>query len=371
MQPLSAIDAIAPAFTRTHEILFRPFRLGRSWKLAVSQYLGLMGAFFTPLPLFLVLIPSSSLHLGFARIAIFLLLAIGTLIFFVIFYLCLRMQFVNFEMIVTRAQFIAPMWRRYGSRVWPVIAFKCVLGTVLPLAMVPLLWNAGKSAFHAIQNMPNFEPGQPPDMQLFQTMFAHLLGFYAIMICGFLFLKIFSTTFEDFAMPFFILEDITLTEAIRRGAAVFLDSPLQCLLYLILKLILSIAGFIIQYISNLVVLIPVLIVVAIAAVMSIVAKAVLHGAQGIGQVIFVFVIVILYVVVYAALFWYQTGTLGYLATLLEAYAIYFLGGRYPLLGNMLEPGPGEPFTPPPVFPSEEERRDDDGGPPMPMDPAVA
>jgi hypothetical protein len=57
--------------------------------------------------------------------------------------------------------------------------------------------------------------------------------------------------------------------------------------------------------------------------------------------------------------------------LLNAYAIYFLGGRYPLLGSMLEPGPGHPFTPPPVFPSAEERKDHDDGPPMPMNPAVA
>jgi hypothetical protein len=62
---------------------------------------------------------------------------------------------------------------------------------------------------------------------------------------------------------------------------------------------------------------------------------------------------------------------GYLLLMLDSYALYFLGGRYPLLGNLLEPGPGAPFAPPPVFPSEEEGKDDDGGPPMPMNPAVA
>ena len=65
------------------------------------------------------------------------------------------------------------------------------------------------------------------------------------------------------------------------------------------------------------------------------------------------------------------GTIGYVLTWLTAYGIYFLGGRYPLLGNILDPGIGAPFTPPPVYPSDDERRDDDGGPPMPMNPAVA
>jgi hypothetical protein len=72
-----------------------------------------------------------------------------------------------------------------------------------------------------------------------------------------------------------------------------------------------------------------------------------------------------------AVFYLSVGSFGYLLTLLEAYGIYFLGGRYPLLGDLLQPGIDRPFTPPPPFPSEDERRDDDGGPPMPMDPAVA
>ena len=67
MQRLNAIDAITPAFTRTHEILFQPFRVGRSWKLAAAQYFGLLGAFFAPLPLMLLFIPSSDLNLGVAR----------------------------------------------------------------------------------------------------------------------------------------------------------------------------------------------------------------------------------------------------------------------------------------------------------------
>jgi hypothetical protein len=59
---------------------------------------------------------------------------------------------------------------------------------------------------------------------------------------------------------------------------------------------------------------------------------------------------------------------GYLLQVLDAYAIFFLAGRYPLLGDLLEPGPDHPFTPPPSYPSSDE---EDGGPPLPMDPALA
>ena len=48
-------------------------------------------------------------------------------------------------------------------------------------------------------------------------------------------------------------------------------------------------------------------------------------------------------------------TVGFVMTFNQAYALYFLGGRYPLLGNLLEPPPPvypyapTPPTPPPTF----------------------
>ena len=59
---------------------------------------------------------------------------------------------------------------------------------------------------------------------------------------------------------------------------------------------------------------------------------------------------------------------GYLATFLQAYALYFLAGRYPLLAEMLDPTPGHPFTPPPLGPGPDEPG---SGPAFPMNPAVA
>ena len=369
MLPLNPIDAIAPAFTRTHEILFRPFRLGRSWKLAVCQYLGLLGGPFVPFPLFLALGPVDGPPL--ARVAVFIVLGLATLIFFVFFYLGARMQFVNFEMVVTRAQFIAPMWRRYGTRVWPVIGFKVVLGTVLSLLTLPLLLRSFRIMFATFAAMPRLTPGEPPDPQLFAAMFSHLAGFYALIFCAFIFLKLFSTAFEDFALPFYLLEDISLPAALRRGVQVFAADPLQCILYLILKLILSVIGFILQYVGNLIVLIPVVIVGLVAGAVGVGITAALHGTGPAGKLLLAAAAALLYLAFLAAMLWYQTGTLGYLATLLEAYATYFLAGRYPLLASLLEPGPGAPFTPPPPQPSPEELDDDDSGPPMPMDPAIA
>jgi hypothetical protein len=145
--------------------------------------------------------------------------------------------------------------------------------------------------------------------------------------------------------------------------------PLQVLLYLVLKPILFIIGYIINQIATLIAMIPVLIVFGIvAAIAGAVGFSVKHADASVlaAAGIVVFALGFVALVFYVTLF-----TFGYLVALLEAYGIYFLGGRYPLLGDILEPRVDRPFTPPPVFPSREEQKDDDGGPPMPMDPAVA
>jgi hypothetical protein len=368
MQPLNPIDAITPAFTRSHEMLFQPFRLGRSWKLAASQYIGMIGAFFVPMPLLLIFLPHSRFNMALAAPLITVAFVLGTLLFFCFFYLGVRMQFVNFEMVVTRAAFVAPMWRRYGSRVWPVVGFKSLLGTVMSLALAPFLWKTFASLTQMMGDMPRFTPGQPPDPAIFQSFLSQMIGLEGSIFAAVLLIKLFSTAFEDFVLPFYILEDIPLTAALSRGSSVFLADPLQCLLFLVLKLILFVVGFMVQYIAMIVLMIPIGIVGIIVAVIGGIVIATLGTA---GHILGVVAGVALYILFLTAMFWFQFGTLGYITMLLEAYATYFLAGRYPLLGSMLEPGPGAPFTPPPVFPSEEERRNDDGGPPMPMDPAVA
>jgi hypothetical protein len=70
------------------------------------------------------------------------------------------------------------------------------------------------------------------------------------------------------------------------------------------------------------------------------------------------------------LFWMACATIGIVGTIFvfsQAYALYFLGGRYPLLDNVLEPAPLPPFTPPPPLPTQHG----EGGPHLPADPSPA
>jgi hypothetical protein len=208
-------------------------------------------------------------------------------------------------------------------------------------------------------------------MQAMMGIWSQMIGIEAV-LCGIVFLlKIPSTLLNDFVLPFYVLEDVSLASAIVRGFRVFVADPVQVILYLILKPILFVIGYIIQWIALQVAMIPVTIVVALVVLLAGFAGLSFRHAGGAALLLLVAGGIVLGLAVLVAMVYVATLMIGYLLTLLEAYGVYFLAGRYALLASLMEPGPGGPFTPPPVFPSAEEQKDDDGGPPMPMNPAVA
>jgi hypothetical protein len=368
MQRLNSIDAIAPAFSRAHELLFKPFRVGRSWKLASSCYLALAGSVFVPIPLLVFAIPYLPSPQPTFRVIALAFVAVYSLVVFAFFYLGARMSFVTFEMLVTRQVFIAPMWRRYGSRVWPWIGLKAAVGTVLTAAMLPLLGSIGKGFFSLVVNASQLPKGEQPDPAFVASLMQHVMGFYGGMILFFLILKLASTLLDDFVQPFFQLEPISLAEALRRGFNLFTRNFLDCFLYVLLKYILAIVGYLMQTIAF---QLCFFVVALVFGIVGFLGWALLHLFGTVGTVLMVAGGVVLGLALLTVFFYLTIGVTGYLMMLLDAYAIYFLGDRYPLLGTLLEPGPGGTFTPPPVFPSPEETNDRGGGPPMSMNPAVA
>ena len=368
MQPLNAIDAISPAFTRVHQLLFAPFRMGRSWKLTASSYLAFCGSFFVPWPLFLFFAP----RLGLTAHGILLLSLFGfiTALSVLVQYFGARMELVEFEMLVTRQRIIAPMWRRYSQRVWPWIAVKVLTSTIMCALAAAIFYQPARNMFEALASMPQ---GNPADPQQLAVVWGSIFRMYAGMTVILLAIKLPSTFLADFAMPFYVLEDISIFAAIRRGLAVFAADPLQAMLYLILKPILFIVGYVLQYTALIASML--LVEVVFGIVVFIVYFAVGRHAGPVGQILLIAGAVVLGLCLAVIFTYAMIGSLGYLTLLFTAQAVYFMAGRYPRLDAMLIaadlPDPGTPFTPPPVFPSPEEREDDDGGPPFPMDPAVA
>ena len=368
MQRLNAIEAITPAFTRVHELLFKPFRVGRTLKLALVSYCAFTGSFFLPFPLLYVGVAALVPEVGRSAFfpVIWSIAFAGTLVYFGLFYVFARLQLVNFEMVVTLTRVITPMWRKYPRKVWAWIGVKVGLGLIATAVMVPILLNTAHRFMVVFMTLKALGPHPSPQdlTQIMGTMY----GVYGLGLLLFLLPKTASTLLEDFVMPFFLVEDLPLGLALERGWTVFVQDPLNCAAYLGMKLILALVGYILQSIALQICMIPVLLIFGAVAF---VGYLVLHAAGPAGTILLTAGAVVLVAGLVVLVLYATIVASGYLLLLLDAYAVYFLGGRYPMLGNLLEPGPGGPFTPPPVFPSADEQDGPDEGPSMPMNPAVA
>src|SRR5665213_655263 len=242
MRILSPLDAVSPAIARTKLVLFTPFRKGRTWKLCATGYLATASAMFLPVPLiYLFFLPLVYRHTGrgaayLAAGAVVLLTAIGL----AIFYLCSRLQFVLFDIVLNRGEFVAPAWRKYGRQSWKWTGIKVLLGTVFTLALgIPV---AVYVIHHVIPLLASVTPNQPPPMELFVALFGFEFGM--LFGLGGLFLAHWLLT--DFVLPSLALEDTTLGEAFRRFFQLVRREPGPFSLYVLLKIGLALAGYMAQ-----------------------------------------------------------------------------------------------------------------------------
>jgi hypothetical protein len=344
MRPLSATECISPAIDRMKLVLFTPFRAGRTWKLSATSYLAVASSMFSPFPLFYLAYIPMVRHFGnwavYALVAAVLLL---TVLYLYIFYLCTRLKFAYFDIVVNRGEFVAPAWRKYGPQTVSWTGFKMLLGSAFALAVsVPV-------AAYIRHMMPVFlsiKPGQPPPSNLLSAIFAG----YGLMLLLFGSFGLVSGLLGDFIVPSLALEDTGLKEAFRRMWKLIAGEPAEFLLYTLLKTVLGIAVYLGALIAAELAVFVVLIVVGIVGLL-------LHLIGVPTPVLWVVGAILFFVVELFLLGYGLILAMGPIVTFLDAYALYFLGGRYPLLGDLLERStPQSPYNypigyqSPPVLP---------------------
>ncbi len=351
MRPLSATECISPAIERTKLVLFTPFRKGRTWKLCATAYLCRGGTIFFPFPLIsLALVPLAKSAGGMPAVVVLVavLFALSGLFFLWLFHLCSRLQFAFFDIVANRGDFVAPAWRKYGPQSLAWTGVKVLLGCVATLATAaPLV-----ALFHRIAPifaaLRTIQPGQPPPLRLIGAFYAG----YGVLLLIFGTLYLVSSLLTDFILPSLALEDTGMAEAFRRMVELIRREPGEFILYTVLKVVLGMAAYMGAVIAweiafILVTLILALVVFAIGFVLHLI------GVPSVVLSVLGFLVAFawyLFIAFYSLLL-----AVGPVLTFLDAYAVYFVGGRYPLLGDLLDkstPPPAYPysFTPPPLYP---------------------
>ncbi|SEG49005.1 hypothetical protein SAMN05421819_3215 [Bryocella elongata] len=333
MRPLSAIDAISPAWNHTRNLLWAP----RSWRLLLKVGLvavlaqmagfnlsgnknmnGPMHGAHTGLPAGMV----AALVAGIVALVI-----AGLVIWAVLFYVGSRMQFVLFEVVLRRDTTIGPIWSRYSAATWRWIALKLAFLAVVLLALAPVLV---PMLVHMLRTLPHLSK----DPRQIAGFFVGMLGYGMVLFVVGTLLGAAYRLLVSFALPSMALESTTLRETVRRVFNLAQAEPVDIFLFLLMNFLLSLAGAmaggLVLGIFAVVVVIPLggagAVLWAILRHSGVAGHAVLYTGAGVLGLVAVALIVVTAIILF-----------GYLYTFLQAYALYFLGGRYPRVGAYLEP----------------------------------
>ena len=366
MRVYSAAEAIGPAWEHTIDLLWRPRRWGTLLKVCLVAVFAMGGSFNFNLPS-RGLNGQSSLP-GLPSGALAAVAAIGVLfglLSFVIgvalFYVGSRLQFVLFELVARRSTFVAPAWHYHGGRTWRWIGLQLLLLLALTVLLLPALVPLVLAFVH-LSTQHGSVPHAGFPAALFRSLLGYILAFAVLAIAvGSIYLFV-----KEIALPFMALEDVRIGEAVARVWQFFRAEPGEVVLYLLLRILLTIGGTLSAYLA------AGIVTVISALPLALVGALVwfpLHPSP-VGRVVAFALIGVLAAVL---LVWFLLLTLAAIGTLLtfyRAWSLYFLGGRYPLLGNLLEPPVAVPvWTPPPSLPRDGD--DDSSGPDLPFNPVPA
>ncbi len=339
----SAIDSITPAFEHTKQQLFRPFRLGQWWRLALVGMLagelssgGGCGNHFNSFqntkPAQHLIGPGFSEANAAALAGLIVVLVVSAVVlWFVFMYVSSVMRFVLFDSVLKKDCHVRAGWRARQGEGWKLFVFKLLYSLVTLLVMgvivgVPLLIGAISGWWRA------------PKEHIGGWI---LLGLPAgLLFLGFVLLSaVVYVLTKDFVVPQMALEDIGVMEAWRRLWDMMRTEKGSYAGYIGMKILLAIAAGIVVGIATffivLVMVIPVVGAVIAAKVAGVgwTVGTITLAIVG-GSVLFVLLMFLISLISVPAIVFFP------------AYSIYYFAGRYQRLATVLWPAPVAPVNPP-------------------------
>jgi len=350
--PISAVDAISPAFEHARQQLVRPFRASQWAKLGLVGLLagemGSGGGGCSPGSFQMPTRPNNSQHLLAALPAvnpmlyaslIAVLIIAGFVLLVLFLYVNSVMRFVLFDSVVAKE---CRIWHSWSRRQGPGRRF-FIWQILLALASV-----AGLTILVGIPAGFAFLVGwlRNPKEHMIPLILGGMALFFGLLLFVVAQLVIHVMT-KDFVVPQMALEEISAIEGWRRLWPQIKRETGGYAAYIGMKIVMAIgAAIILGIVSAIVVLLFLIPVGGLGAVAVI-------GGMAAGLTWNLYTITLAVVVGAIALF-----SLLYVISLISvpavvffpAYSIYFLASRYPALDALLHPKPPPAMPPPPPDP---------------------
>ncbi len=344
--PISAIDAISPAYEHTKQQLFHPFRaeqwakLGLVGLLAGELTTGSCGNGFPKHPGQATAGGMPRMDPALLVLLIALLTVIGCVIFILLLYLNSVMRFVLFDSVIAKRCDLGRQWsRRQGAALryfaWQILfTLVVVVGTALLIGIPATFALAAGWLTKPKEHAPVLALG---GMVLFLVVSAFLVGAAVV--------QVFT---KDFVVPQMALEDLSAFEGWQRLLPMLRAEKGSYFGYLVLKIIMTIAAGIILGIIT-----TVAILLALVPLGGFGALAVLAGkAVGLQWNVYTVTLAVVAAAIVVTIFCYFIAVIGVpTVVFFPAYSIYFLASRYPGLEMALHsavptPPPPQPAAPP-------------------------
>jgi hypothetical protein len=345
MRAIFAFDAVSPAIQRTREFLFRQFSWGTYLKLCLVAIIteGLGSSFNSSsnnrsssghVPM-----TDSPFHLHPELIAAgvaALLLAFVVSLF--VFYLITRLRFAYFYCLTYNVREIRPGWHLYRDKASRFFWMNVVVGVCFLLLIVLNAIPYIGGIMRLIQEMPE---GGRPDFGLILSLLLPLIpNILLLVLVG----VAADVVLRDLMLPHYALDDATAGQAWARVWAAIKAEKGQFFAYAILRLILPMVAMIALV---MVLMLPGLALAGSMAAIEYGLHSTFADASGASAVVGTLLQIFFGVLGFGIMVLIGICLGGPVSTAVREYALVFYGGRYPALGNILEPQP----------------------PPMPADPA--
>jgi hypothetical protein len=351
--PISAIDAISPAFQHTKQQLLQPFRAAQWAKLALVGFLagelssgGCNGSNFQlprsgggqHFPL-----PNGNVMMFAALIA--LLIALGIVFWILFLYVNSVMRFILFDSVIAKRCEIRRNWaRRHGAGlryfVWQILFLLAMVVGVTVLIGIPaaLAFAAGWL--------------KDPRQHMIPLILGGIFLFFAVMSFILLSLVVHVLT-KDFVVPEMALENISAIEGWRRLLPMLKSEKGSYAGYIGMKIVMALGAAVVLGIITFIVILILLIPVGGFGVIAVM----MGKTAGLTWNLYTITLAVVVGCVVLAVLLYIVSLISVPAIVFfPAYSIYFFASRYPALDALLRPPPSmaPPVRPvmPPLPPQE-------------------
>ncbi|MBI2681976.1 MAG: hypothetical protein HYX26_01940 [Acidobacteriales bacterium] len=353
-KPPSAVDVISSAIHTTQQLMFRPFRFSRWWRVAViaifTGELGGSGGFNFNIPDLSGLrrdrtgpqkfLPGADNPFSqfdattWALIITVLVVGILTLLL-VHIYIGSVMRFVQFDAVARQRFRLREGWRTWHRHGVRFFGFH-LLFSLIAFLIIGLIAGVFLGAGFALSR----GSGDTKSFGAFLALFLLMIPFVLVVAVV---AQVLWVLAKDFALPIMALEPVTVREALGRVKHAVMSAKGDYAVYILMKIVLSIGSAIVVGIASFLLLIVVIVPLVIGGVFAGVAWPTLLTNPFMLALIITAAIVLLIVVSFALATVFSP-----IVIFFQSYVLHFYAPRYPLLQQLIpSPPPIVPLGPPP------------------------